>query len=134
MSGTVRWTFTDDVADETYTVPINPDGMTSPKRPQKALTFGAGRHRDTGDTRIQAYLNKPVSWDWEFSGAIRSQAHHDALDYWAKKTNDIVITDHNGRSWRVYPTDFLPTDRQPTPRVEWRLRYTFKVKILEELT
>lgn len=132
---TTRWIFTDDVASETWTVPINPDSMTSPEPPVKNVRYARGRVSDQGgDPRVVTLLNKPGSRDWEFGGAIRTQAHYDALLAWTEKTNDITITDHLGRVWRVYLTDFVPTDRQPTKQVFWRLRYTVKAKIIERVS
>jgi hypothetical protein len=132
---TTRWIFHDPVASETVTVPINPDGMTSPEAPAKNVRFGNGKATDVAAaSRTTTFLNKPPSRDWEFSGAIRDEAHYNLLRDWTAKTNDVTITDHLGRVWRVYITDFVPTDRKPTPFVPWRLRYVVKVKILERVS
>jgi len=132
---TSRWVFTDEVADETWTVPINPDSMTSPEPPAKNVTFASGKVNDLHNNgRTVTFLGKPTSREWEFGGAIRTQAHYEGLVAWAAKTNDVLVTDHIGRTWRVLITDFLPTERPPTPRTPWRLRYTVKTTIIERVT
>lgn len=125
-----RWTFYDAETDETYTVPINPDAMTSPFG-ERGMRFA--RSHVSGDTRIRTFVDPPPQVNWEFSGPIRTKAHHDALDAWAQKTVPIEITDHLGRTFRVVISSFEPTDRKPTRTVTWRLRYVMKTIVLEEL-
>jgi hypothetical protein len=132
---TTRWIFNDAVASETWTVPVNPDSMTSPEPPAKNVRYARGKIVDQGgDPRTVTFLNKPTSRDWEFGGVIRTQAHYEALAAWADKTNEVTITDHLGRVWLVYITDFIPTDRRPTRQTFWRLRYTMKTKIIERVS
>lgn len=130
---TIRWIFYDPVLVETWTVPINPDGMTSPEKPAKNVRFAKYVHGELLEPRTMTFLVKPGARDWEFSGAIRTQAHYLELVRWTKKTNAVRVTDHLGRTWLCYLTDFVPVDRKPTLNTPWRLRYTVKAKILEQL-
>lgn len=126
---TQRWTLRDTQTNEVWTMPINPDSMTSPVR-RRQLRFALGGRRDG---RIRAMRVAAEAEDWEWSGAIRTQAHYDALLAWADKAVPVDVTDHLGRTFRVVITDFNPTDRKPTRRTSWRLRYTMKTKMLEEI-
>lgn len=123
---TVRWIFTDPVAVEAWTVPINPDSMSASLKSRKAK-FGNGFRRDT---RVRTFVVPPDPKVFTFGGVIRTQAHYDGLEAWSKKTNAIIVTDHLGRDWRIVPTSFEPTDRKPTATVAWRLRYTFRATLL----
>jgi hypothetical protein len=123
---TVRWIFTDPVASETWTVPINPDSMSAPLSKRKAK-FGNGFRKDT---RVRTFLLPPDPMQFTFGGVIRTQAHYEALEEWSKKDNAITVTDHIGRVWRIVPIAFEPTDRRPTATVGWRLRYTFRATLL----
>ena len=126
-----RWTFVDTVTSETWTVPINPDSMSSPF-PTRQFVHAKGFAG--GLNRTRTFLAKPQATVIEFGGVIRTKAHHDALEAWARKTVPIELTDHLARSWRVYVTEFIPTDRRPTARTPWRLRYSMKVDFLERIS
>lgn len=126
---TVRWVFTDAVADEAWVVPINPDSMTpfDVVKP-RPMRHGNGFRRDR---RIRTFVEKPTTMEWSFGGVIRTEAHYNEMLRWVKKTNDVTIVDHTGQTFRVYLTDFEPEDRKPTRRTSWRLRYTVKAVLLE---
>lgn len=126
---TQRWTLADVATSEVWTMPINPDSMSSPIR-RRNLRYALGGRQDR---RLRAMRVAAPAEDWEWSGVIRTQAHYDALLAWAKKPGAIDVTDHLGRTFRVVITDFVPTDRKPTRRTTWRLRYTMKTKLLEEI-
>lgn len=124
---TVRWQLIDPMTDESYVMPINPDSMGPLSKKARTLTHGRGPY---GVTSLQQ-TPKELSFDW--GGAIRSQAHYDALLAWASKSNAVIVTDHVGRQFRIFITDFQPTDRTPIPRAPKRWRYTMKSKLLEAL-
>lgn len=126
FAATVRWRFHDTVTGEVWAMPINPDSM-SPNGPTRNLTHSRWRYGVT--TIEQPRVDRELTW----SGVIRSQAHYDALLDWASREHAVVVSDHMGRNFRVYITDFDPTDRSPIPRAPKRWRYTMKTKLLEEL-
>jgi hypothetical protein len=126
---TTRWVLTDTVTAETWTMPINPDSMSSPLQ-GRTLKFGYGYRLDP---RVRAFSGQREPVEWEWSGVIRSKSHYDALVAWAEKSVAVDVTDHLGRTFRVFLTEFNPTDRRPTPRVSWRLRYAMKALILERV-
>lgn len=121
-----RWILHDPVTNESWTMPINPDSMTAFGK-QRTLKHVRYRYGTTSTQQVPGELEL----DW--SGVIRSQVHYDTLLTWAAKTNAILVTDHVGRRFRVYITDFQPTDRAPIPRAPKRWRYTMKAKLLEKV-
>lgn len=129
---TLRWTFTEVDTSETYTVPINPDAMTSPFK-DRSLEHAASK-RFGGSTAITSFRHADSPKEWEFSGVIRTQAHHDALKAWEQKPGLIHISDHLGRVFEVMLTSFAPTDRKPTGGVTWRLRYVMKALVLRQVS
>lgn len=124
---TERWTFHELATGETYTVPINPDAMTSPFGDRQAKT-ATTTHDPNG--RIRTFMSATTPVQWEFSGAIRTQAHHEALETWAKKPGLIRVTDHLGRTFEVLFVSYEASDRRPTRSTPWRLRYVMKASLL----
>lgn len=120
---TARWIFHDPVAVETYTVPINPNAMTSPFPKTAKQTLPAS----PVDGRVRA-LSTPQPVEWQFSGVIRTQAHYDALLAWVRKQNPVEITDHLGRTFTVLLTTFDPQDQRTPLTTKWT--YTVKGYVL----
>lgn len=128
--GTIRWALIDDTVPETWVMPINPDSMSSPVMKRRQLTFGNGYR---ADGRVRTFERPAPAMEWEWSGVIRTKEHYDQLVHWAEKSVAVVVQDHLNRVFRVYITDFLPTDRSPTYRTSWRMRYQMKARILERV-
>lgn len=127
---TLRWRFVELATGEEYTVPINPDSMSSPFKDRQFTTSYGSR---AGGNRLRTKERPAPAKEWEFGGVIRTQAHHDALDAWAKKPGHVNIHDHLGRAFQVVFTDFQATDRPPTPQTPWRQRYTMTALVLRRL-
>lgn len=127
---TRRWVFTEVDTGATYTVPINPDSMSSPFHDREVTTAYGSR---TGSDRLRTFESPAIAKEWEFGGAIRTKEHHDALDAWAKKPGLINVTDHLGRTFQLVFQAFEATDRSPTPSTPWRLRYSMNALILRRL-
>lgn len=125
---TVRWVLRDVETDEQWTMPINPDSMSSPD-PKRTLRVAGG----LVTRRRRVFEGPPPPIEWEWGGAIRTKAHYDSLESWAAKGVEVDVTDHLGRTFRVAITDFVPQDRRPTTQTPWRLRYTMKATILRRL-
>lgn len=128
---TPRWVFSDPVTSESWTMPINPDSATSP-HPTKTIKTAFGVRR--GNDRFRTILNPPTPVEWQWSGAIRSKAHHDQLLAWAERPGLVHVADHLGRTWEVIFSKFDPTDRRPTPNTPWRQRYTMTALILRRVS
>lgn len=126
-----RWVLTDPATSETWTMPINPNAMTSPF-PSKNLSHAYGVLR--GSERAQSFLHPPALVQWEWRGVIRSQEHHDTYLHWAAKSSEVHVTDHLGRTWEVLITAFEPEDRKPTARTEWRMRYAVRAVITRRVS
>lgn len=125
---TQRWTFYDPVALTSYTVPRNPNVMTNIPTVARNL-----RHAPAwgGDDRVVSYELPSDPLTFEFGGSIADEAHYNALLSWAQVDNEIIITDHLGRSFLVFITAFQPTEQQPTRRNPWRITYTMICTLLE---
>lgn len=123
---TQRWKFVDPATSSEWVLPINPNRMSAPPLLAKQLRFGTSSR--TG--RLSAFRRPAPARPWEFSGVIRTQAHHDGLLEWAKKKCAIEVHDHLGRVFVVVITAFEPQDRRPTPSTPWRLNYTMKTLML----
>lgn len=121
---TTRWVFNDAVAVEAYTVPINPNAMTSPFGKTQKETLPAS----PVDGRVRA-LSRRQPIEWQFSGVIRTQAHYDALLRWVTKPNPVEITDHLGRTFTVLLTAFEPEDQRVKLATKWT--YTVKGYVLD---
>lgn len=124
-TGVLRWQFYDPVLNETYTVPLNPNKMTSPWAERKFVyrTTTAGR----GGANV-IYEARADLAQWQFSGSVFDQAHHDSLLEWSNKANTCFITDHYGRVFKVLFVKFDPTPK-PTYGKPWRHDYTMTVSV-----
>jgi hypothetical protein len=127
---TKRWIFTEVDTGETYTVPINPDSMSSPFQDRQIQQVYGSRE---GYNRMRSFELPAPAKEWEFGGAIRTQAHHDALRTWSKKPGLVNVTDHLDRTFQVVFQGFEATDRSPTPQTPWRQRYTMSALVLRRL-
>lgn len=111
-----RWRFIDGL--DTYTVPINPNEMTSPfpeKNIQVQTTVSSN-----GQPVVYEGATKPTQW--QFSGVILGEQHLTDLLAWSQKKRRIVINDHFGRSLDVYITAFKPTPKRSSRY--WKHEYT----------
>jgi hypothetical protein len=127
----IRWTLTDPATSESWTMPINPNAMTSPQT-AKTLRHAYGIRRGVDRVRTFKTPNPAVQWEW--SGVIRSKEHYDDYVYWASKTGEVHVTDHLGRTWEVFMASFEPEDRQPMANVPWRLRYKVRALLIGRVT
>lgn len=125
----MRWTFYDPRTQETWHTPVNPDEMSNPQ-PSRALTFGYGQRRRLDKVRLNERPNTTPT-DWTFSGMLYTKEHYEALSQWARR-GLIHITDHLDRTWVGYIVEFTPEERHPSPRYQWRMRYTIRVSIIKE--
>jgi hypothetical protein len=125
---TVRWTFTDTETDETITVPVNPNKMSSPTA-ARTLKWS---HAPDGVLRgIDTGAERPVSWT--FSGVIFTKSHYDLLLTWAQRDTVLEISDHLGRTFEVIIEQYDPVERRPTGTKPWRATYTISCLLLREI-
>lgn len=110
---------------ETYTVPINPNEMTSPWPERKFLyrTTTAGRNGANVVYEARADLTQ-----WTFSGVILDQSHHEALRHWSEKPNVVYVTDHLGRTFKVLFVKFDPKPKAAYGK-PWKHEYTMSVAV-----
>lgn len=115
------WVF-DDGAGDTYTVPINPNKMTSPY-PEKAITT----HVTTAvDGNTLYFQGRSAPANWQFGGKILDKDHYDNLRKWVYEKGRIVITDHFNRAISCLLLKFDPVPPAPAQsRVHyWNHDYT----------
>lgn len=127
---TKRWIFTEVDTGQTYTVPINPDSMSSPFLDRQMANASGVR---AGYDRLRTIELPPEAKEWTFGGVIRTKQHHDDLRTWSKKPGLVNVTDHLDRTFQVVFVSFEPTDRSPTPNVPWRLRYVMTALVLRRI-
>ena len=129
---TVRWVLFDPATSESWTMPINPNAMTSPEPTKKNLKHVSGvlYNKET----LRTFMNRPTLHEWEWKGVIRTKEHYDAYVYWMGKTGAVQVTDHLGRTWEVFLKVFDPEDRRPMATVPWRLNYTVKSVVTRRIS
>lgn len=121
-----RWVFTDPSTGESYTVPINPNAMT-PLFPAKQLTFQA---TTAIDGQLLMWEGQPQPQDWQFSGDILDEAHHEALRSWVyDHQGRLQITDHFGRQLLVVLRSFEPTPKRAVGKY-WRHTYLVRGTVI----
>jgi hypothetical protein len=115
-----RWVFFDPIMNETWTVPLNPNQMTSPWPARKFAyrTTTAGR----GGANV-IYEGRADLAQWQFSGILLDKTHYDELLYWSQKANSVHVTDHLGRTFKVLFDQF---DAKPKAAYgkPWKHDYT----------
>jgi hypothetical protein len=117
-----RWVLHDPLLNESWTFPVNPNAMTSPHGPRN-LTVHATRPALGANTAGRVIEHNMDPYDWQFSGFIRTQEHHDELERWSKKVNRLELTDHLGRTWAIRFTSFAPDEQKPRATTPWRFNY-----------
>lgn len=122
--GVKRWVFQDPYNDDEYTFHFNPSEMTSPHGP-KRIEFAATT-AVRGEKIAFEGSTEPVQW--QFSGSIHIKEMHDALLVWSKKNNRIWVTDHFGRAWLIYITNYAPVPVRSVGEY-WRHNYTMNALI-----
>lgn len=127
---TVRWTLTYPSTGESWEMTINPNKMASPHE-SKNLSFGRGSR---GIQRPATFKVPSGVVNWEWSGVINSKEHYDSLLEWSKKSDEVHVTDHFGRTFEVLIQKFAPEDRRPTGTKPWRLTYTMQAMILRRVS
>lgn len=125
-TGVVKWTFQDPATGEVYHFPYNPSQMTSPFGP-KNITYAPTTAIDGNKLSFEGQ-QAPVQW--QFQGFIRSQAEHDAFIHWVGKRNRVWITDHFGRAWLAYLTQFEAIPH-PANDIPWAQDYTMHALIFD---
>ena len=126
-----RWTFRDVETGEVWTMPINPNTMSSPEQTRDLRTARGTRRLQN---RVRTIARPPAITEWSFGGVIYTKEHYDTLAAWARRSGVIEITDHTGRSWQVMMRSFQPKDRAPRgPNRMWRFTYSMNVVILRKV-
>lgn len=118
-----RWRLQDPVTGDTYTVPRNPNRMSSLVRPNATTP----RPRSPIDGQVRVFRAPPKPFPWEFGGVTIDRAHYEALAAWVERPNRVLLTDHVGRTWDVRLVEFAPTATRN--KNLWRHEYTVRALV-----
>lgn len=117
MTPVVRWKFHDPRGRRPdYTVPINPNSMSSPL-PSKSVEV-------VGQRALQA---PPAPTSWTFGGIIYTEEHYVALQEWVELGGRIQLSDHLGRTFSVQLLAFEPVPTRS--RKPWRYQYEIRAQV-----
>lgn len=130
MTAVLRWRLRDVETGDTWTMPINPNQMSSPTRGRNISTVYGTRK---GPHRLRSFQTPTDAAEWTFGGVIRTEQHYLDLVEWAKKDRKVRITDHLGRTFEVLMEALDAVDRRPTPAAPWRMTYTMKTLLLRRI-
>lgn len=117
MTMTHRWRFADSAGS--WTMPINPNTMTSLTAPKSLVTTPAAE----GGQRMRTTMAPPSPFQWSFGGVIRTQDHYMALLDWSER-GVFTITTSLEQVVRFLPESFELNERRPTKTRPWRFTYT----------
>jgi len=121
-----RWTLFDQALAEAWTFPVNPNKMTSPHGPRSLTILSTAPTNTTSSSHGRVVEGNMEPYEWQFSGSIRTQEHHDELRRWTRKVNRLMLTDHFDRTWWVRFTGFEVDEKRPSTHTDWRFDYTIK--------
>lgn len=122
-----RWVFHDAVANESYTLAINPDAATGPDR---SKTIGYAQAAGPGGA-VLIYEGREPPPDFSFSGTILQEAHYQALRTWYLKRVPITITDDLSRVFTCYVKSFKPK-RVRSALYPWKHTFDMAVIVMAE--
>lgn len=123
----IRWILHDPRGPESYTMHINPNQASSPR---KVKQLSHGIRLDGAATTFQA---PPAPQEWSFGGVIRTKEHHDELLRWSRKKGPLRVTDHLGQTFEIMIRDFETAERRKTALTPWRLTYTMQTLVLRRI-
>lgn len=122
-----RWVFTNPSTGETYTVPRNPDAMTSPF-PSRTIN---AKHSTAITGQVLLTEGAPqLAANWQFSGTMADSRHYEKLRHWVNDINNRVqITDHYGRVIDCVLLNFDPKPKRDMHRY-WSHTYTITALVI----
>lgn len=121
----IPWVLFDPIANETLSLPINPNSGGSPAR-RKTLST---RTTTAGQALYFEGADEPRTFSVQ--GVILTQDHYEDLDRWVdEKHHQIRVTDDLGRVFWVYLVSFEP-ERVRKPFNPWYHTYTLQYTELD---
>lgn len=107
-----------------YTLPINPETMSSPHATRVYTT----QHSTSPTGRMVTFEGGTVPVDWDITGTILTQEHYDAWTRFHALNRRFWIIDHLNRIWVVTMESFDTTPKKSATNV-WAFSYKAKFKI-----
>lgn len=120
-----KWQLVDPLAPRyTYTVPINPDSMSTPH----AARVYSAQHSTSPTGRTITFEGGAIAVDWDVSGTVLTQEYYQAWEHFQALNRRFWVIDHLGRVWVVTMESFeaTPKKSQTNP---WAFTYKAKFKI-----
>lgn len=116
----VKWTFTDPVLAQTYVFDVNPNSGGTLSY-EKSLTY---TNTSAPDGKTLIFEGRQKVQEASFSGIILEEAQLNVFDEWARRRNQIYMTDDLNRSFTIYVTKF-EAERVRARSHPWK--HTYKV-------
>lgn len=99
-----KWVFVNPPTGETYTLPINPNRMTSPHAPRNVFSEAT----TAPDGQMIMWEGARRCQPWTIEGFILDQAHYEKMEQFLALNNRIIIVDHRLRAWICSIESFEP--------------------------
>lgn len=122
-----RWVFHDPVANQSYTVAMNPLDQSGPTRTK---TIGYSTSAGPGFTAL-IYEGRENPPEMTMSGTILTKDHYLAFESWYARRVPITITDDLSRVFTVYLKSFSPK-RVRSAQYPWK--HTFDLVAIVMVT
>lgn len=121
-----RWTLYDPLLDDTYVFPVNPNAMSTPHAPRSLSVITTAPRVGGPSVQGRVVELNAEPYEWQFSGYVRTEDHHDQLRAWTRKVNRLVLTDHFEREWSIRMVALDLDEKRPRALQPWRFDYTIK--------
>lgn len=121
-----RWTFDDEVDDESYTFAVNPREVNSPGV-EKSILYTATA---APDGKVVLAQGRPVPTVITASGVLHTEAEYNAFVTWANKQHQVKLTDDIDREMWVYITKFA-AQRIRSAIIPWKHSYELVCSFLD---
>lgn len=107
-----RWTFHDEVAMEDWTFTINPREVTEPGVDKQVSSLGT----TAPDGLPILFEAQAPAQDISWKGLLLDVATRETFKYWARKRNQILLTNDMGEELWIYIDKFKPNRKRVASR------------------
>lgn len=121
-----RWTFHDDVADEDWTFTINPTEVDEPGVDKQVSSLGT----TAPDATPILFESQEPAHEISWKGLVLDVATRDTFMYWARKRNQVLLTNDFGEQTWIYIDKFKPTRKRVASR-PYKAEYTLHAWVVD---
>lgn len=131
------WQLYDPVTTEEYNWPVNPNedtGSHNVTRQTGYEVYAGMRQTASGDDRIDSivFVTGDGPSQFSYSGYVYTQEQLEALEDWANRDYDVILTDDLGRQFSIIIDNF-ELKRTRFRNKPYKHSYTLSGFVLEEL-